>query len=92
MKRGGAIPTLGAETEPAGQRPLPFMIMTSGDTHDATQALLDQNDYFGLKREQVSLRAVHSTTRPRNTQHPMHPASYRYALSLWEPPVARCTS
>lgn len=34
---------------------LQFAIMTSGDTHDGTVALLDANNYFGMKQEQITL-------------------------------------
>lgn len=34
---------------------LPLAIMTSGDTHAATEALLKDNDYFGMVPEQVTL-------------------------------------
>ena len=30
---------------------VPFGIMVSDDTHDRTIALLEENDYFGMKRE-----------------------------------------
>ena len=33
---------------------LPFAIMTSGDTHDATVALLAANGHFGLDPSQVT--------------------------------------
>jgi len=34
---------------------LPLAIMTSADTHDRTEKLLNDNNYFGLKQEQVTL-------------------------------------
>eukprot|EP00041_Stephanoeca_diplocostata_P037913 m.1459301 g.1459301 ORF g.1459301 m.1459301 type:complete len:643 (+) comp25126_c0_seq11:59-1987(+) len=34
---------------------LQFAIMTSGDTHDGTVALLTANNYFGMKEEQITL-------------------------------------
>lgn len=34
---------------------LPLAIMTSGDTHEATLALLNSNDYFGMSSTQVTL-------------------------------------
>ena len=37
------------------QIPLPLCIMTSGDTHDRTVKLLEMNDYFGMKKDQVSI-------------------------------------
>ena len=40
---------------PEGAAPLPLVIMTSDDTHAPTAALLDDNAYFGLARDQVHL-------------------------------------
>lgn len=37
------------------QRKLPLAIMTSGDTHARTLALLESHAYFGLDKEQVTL-------------------------------------
>jgi len=34
---------------------MPLGIMTSGDTHDRTVKLLDENNWFGLKKEQVDI-------------------------------------
>ena len=34
---------------------IPLCIMTSGDTHDKTVELLEENDYFGLKKNQIVL-------------------------------------
>ena len=34
---------------------IPFAIMTSEDTHDKTVELLEQNKYFGLSKDQLSL-------------------------------------
>jgi UDP-sugar pyrophosphorylase len=34
---------------------LPLAIMTSADTHSRTVDLLEKNDYFGMKKEQVTL-------------------------------------
>jgi len=34
-------------------RPVPFVIMTSGDTHEKTLKTLEDQGYFGLSREQV---------------------------------------
>ena len=34
---------------------IPLCIMTSGDTHDKTVALLEENDNFGLKKNQIVL-------------------------------------
>jgi len=33
--------------------PIPFVIMTSDDTHEPTEAMLKENNYFGLLPEQV---------------------------------------
>jgi UDP-sugar pyrophosphorylase len=35
-------------------RKLPLAIMTSDDTHERTLHLLEQHQYFGLERSQVS--------------------------------------
>jgi len=37
----------------ASSKPLPFAIMTSDDTHAATQQLLEKNKYYGLNKSQV---------------------------------------
>ncbi|KAM7514790.1 hypothetical protein LguiA_004373 [Lonicera macranthoides] len=37
------------------QREIPFVIMTSDDTHSRTLELLESNDYFGMKPNQVHL-------------------------------------
>lgn len=37
----------------AAGRQLPLAIMTSGDTHDRTLQLLEENNYFGMSKEQV---------------------------------------
>lgn len=34
---------------------VPLCIMTSGDTHERTISLLEQNDYFGLRQDQVTI-------------------------------------
>jgi UDP-sugar pyrophosphorylase len=34
---------------------LPLMIMTSGDTHEPTKRFLEENEYFGMDAEQVTL-------------------------------------
>lgn len=34
---------------------IPLCIMTSGDTHEKTLSLLEEKDYFGLKKEQVTI-------------------------------------
>lgn len=34
---------------------IPFCIMTSGDTHEKTVSLLDQEKYFGLRKDQVTI-------------------------------------
>ncbi|KAI8109878.1 hypothetical protein M9434_001157 [Picochlorum sp. BPE23] len=36
-------------------RKLPLAIMTSGDTHDRTVALLEEEEYFGMDKDQVIL-------------------------------------
>ncbi len=43
------------EARMAGKRLMPFIIMTSQDTHAATLATLERHDWFGLKREQVHI-------------------------------------
>ena len=37
------------------QTDIPFIIMTSDDTHSRTQDLLELNSYFGMKPTQVHL-------------------------------------
>ena len=34
---------------------LPLAIMTSGDTHERTEAFLKENNYFGAKESQITL-------------------------------------
>ena len=34
---------------------VPFGIMVSDDTHDRTIALLESNDFFGMKQEQIEI-------------------------------------
>ena len=34
---------------------VPFCIMTSGDTNEKTISLLESNDYFGLRKDQVTI-------------------------------------
>ena len=34
---------------------IPFCIMTSGDTNEKTISLLENNDYFGLRKDQVTI-------------------------------------
>jgi UDP-sugar pyrophosphorylase len=36
-------------------RPVPFIIMTSDDTHAKTVAVLEANHFFGLKKEQIHI-------------------------------------
>ena len=36
-------------------KPLPLAIMTSDDTHGLTIKLLEENNYFGMRREQVTI-------------------------------------
>lgn len=50
-----AFETYGRNISGKANLVLPFAIMTSGDTHDATVELLENNSYFGLCRDQVSL-------------------------------------
>jgi len=40
-------------SEQPATAPIPLVIMSSGDTHEKTLALLEDNGYFGLLREQV---------------------------------------
>jgi UDP-sugar pyrophosphorylase len=52
------ILALEAKAQAAGRgtgRPLPLAIMTSDDTHAATQQLLAEHGHFGAKPEQVHL-------------------------------------
>jgi UDP-sugar pyrophosphorylase len=44
-----------AQPKPRANIFVPFIIMTSDDTHMQTQELLRQNSFFGLRREQVVL-------------------------------------
>lgn len=39
------------ESDP--KTPAPMVIMTSSDTHDKTVRLLEEHDYYGLKKEQI---------------------------------------
>ena len=34
---------------------VPLVLMTSDDTHDRTVRLLEENDYFGMKRDQLQI-------------------------------------
>lgn len=34
---------------------LQFAIMTSGDTHEKTEAFLEENNYFGASKSQITL-------------------------------------
>lgn len=47
-----AIPRRSQAKAAAGVK-LPFAIMTSGDTHDRTVALLESHNYFGMDRDQA---------------------------------------
>jgi UDP-N-acetylglucosamine pyrophosphorylase len=52
------ILALEAKAKAAGRgtgRPLPLAIMTSDDTHAATQQLLSEHEYFGAAAEQIHL-------------------------------------
>ena len=42
-----------AQARSGSQKPLPFAIMTSGDTHSRTLDLLERNAYFGMDPNQV---------------------------------------
>ena len=46
---------LGMEARMDRPHPVPLVIMTSQDTHEATVAALEANKYYGLAREQVHL-------------------------------------
>jgi UDP-sugar pyrophosphorylase len=43
------------EARMTNKRAMPFIIMTSEDTHAATLATLEKHDWFGLQREQVHI-------------------------------------
>lgn len=43
------------EQKYCGGKQIPFAIMTSDDTHDKTVELLEENKYFGLDKDQLSL-------------------------------------
>ena len=51
LRAGSPRPAAGGGARPA----VPLAIMTSGDTHTRTLALLEANDFFGLRRDQVTL-------------------------------------
>ena len=46
---------LALQAKAGGNAQLPLAIMTSGDTHERTQKLLEENDYFGMQPAQVTL-------------------------------------
>src|SRR5579875_1608300 len=46
---------LALQAKAGGAAQLPLAIMTSGDTHARTQALLEANAYFGMHPGQVTL-------------------------------------
>jgi UDP-N-acetylglucosamine pyrophosphorylase len=46
---------LALQAKAGGAAQLPLAIMTSGDTHARTQALLEDNAYFGMQPGQVTL-------------------------------------
>ena len=46
---------LSLQKEAGSETAIPLAIMTSGDTHDRTLALLEENNYFGMAAGQVSL-------------------------------------
>ena len=43
------------ERKYANGKDLPLCIMTSNDTNDRTIQLLEKNDYFGMKKEQITI-------------------------------------
>ena len=34
---------------------IPFLIMTSGDTHEKTIELLEKNNYYGMQKDQITI-------------------------------------
>ena len=46
---------LALQAKAGGTAQLPLAIMTSGDTHDRTARLLEENAYFGMQPGQVTL-------------------------------------
>ena len=46
---------LALQAKAGGNAQLPLAIMTSGDTHERTQKLLQDNAYFGMQPAQVTL-------------------------------------
>ena len=46
---------LALQAKAGGSAQLPLAIMTSGDTHDRTAALLEHHAYFGMQPGQVTL-------------------------------------
>ena len=46
---------LKSQTPPDNKWFIPLCIMTSGDTHEKTVELLEENNYFGLKKNQIIL-------------------------------------
>ena len=46
---------LALQAKAGGNAQLPLAIMTSGDTHERTEKLLQENAYFGMQEAQVTL-------------------------------------
>ena len=46
---------LALQAKAGGSAQLPLAIMTSGDTHERTQQLLEGHNYFGMQPAQVTL-------------------------------------
>ena len=46
---------LALQAKAGGNAQLPLAIMTSGDTHERTQNLLQDSNYFGMQPSQVTL-------------------------------------
>lgn len=46
---------LALQAKAGGSAQLPLAIMTSGDTHERTQQLLEDHNYFGMQPAQVTL-------------------------------------
>jgi UDP-sugar pyrophosphorylase len=62
---------LALQAKAGGSAQLPLAIMTSGDTHARTEALLQDNAYFGMQPSQVTLL---KQEKVRNL-HSMHACS-----------------
>lgn len=46
---------LAAQDRTANKKPVPLLIMTSDQTHNATKTRFEKENYFGLKKDQVTL-------------------------------------